>query len=1176
MRIYSAVLIVLLLFAQSVPHVALTTADSTIHHSPGRATGVDLSVTDISYNYPNTIDQQRYQMFSSNHPIQNFNRPESLFVIDAVIDVPISVEVSISNLGSSNSPAVDLNLLITHNEYQNFAIANITNQISSIRASESITSIFSLTPTYSGNHTISIIPSTSAVDDDPLNDVLTETFTVASHYFNCDDLALWTVGQQWGTNSDVALSMGSACHIGNGQGSNYLPNTVTSLVTPVFDMSDAITNPTRTNGIAYFYTGSIASGDSLKTYSMGPSNNWVELSSITGTVDNDFSDSADWNTWSINHAGAISPLIPSPQQNFHVNSQFRFGFSSDAINNDIGLWIDDIVIVYDQRLRVQEYGITANGVNVEGTVPESWGKATIQLTNTGNISETFTPEISGMPNDWQYYFSQTSGVSITEANGVFLEQGETKIIELNYQPKSAENQGYYPITFTVTSKTHETVSSSIAIQLEVNPDRIPEFLPMLGLTKCAPGSTCVTTVTITNSGGAADVFRLSLDYTNLPLGWSASFSWNQATDIFVQPGFTVPILLTYTVGDDAVPDSVGSFNLIAVSQNDSTRTDSITIEIAASMVSDALVYGDLSNEFNTLYIAPGESETILFNVVNNATVQDIFDTSVVFESANNWVLTDITPAQLYLNAGDSGSFSAKITAPLTAQVGDDCPGYIGSIVSQRSGEVFFTTTIDNLVVSQVNNIMVDWVNQPTALIPGEKNIFTIEVTNLGNGQVPAELYVNGIPATWDITYTSDSEMSGSVIQLGEVSDISASKIVEVAIFVPRGVDHSQVLDLTISALPKMYGDDVDSSDNYITATLVTEVVRNLSLTVEQNLIMAGVGNTTSINISISNLGNIQENDVRFIAAISSEDYLEPLTAYMTLGNTGIPYAFNQYHPLSVDKNSTRTVRIDVVIPDNIDIGSIIIFDFQVISTTNEFDMLTDNTTIEVSYIRQTSVELSANSGPLIDPFGYLWVNITTMSTTEENYRIAFDQPDNWRLICDSVVVSGGNINLSSDLLNIVREDKMFCEVVNEGDILKGFVNVTIYNADNELLHTSDMYYQFADLSADPVNYLSPLTFSILGIVVIIIAGILQFVRRKRNTSDDETGQMSGPPISGPPISRQFTPERTNPQVESVTKSQGTNADNMTPPIPATGLPPGWTMEQWQYYGQQYLDMNNRQ
>ena len=26
-----------------------------------------------------------------------------------------------------------------------------------------------------------------------------------------------------------------------------------------------------------------------------------------------------------------------------------------------------------------------------------------------------------------------------------------------------------------------------------------------------------------------------------------------------------------------------------------------------------------------------------------------------------------------------------------------------------------------------------------------------------------------------------------------------------------------------------------------------------------------------------------------------------------------------------------------------------------------------------------------------------------------------------------------------------------------------------------------------------------------------------------------------------------------------------------PPLPATGLPDGWTMEQWEHYGQQWLD-----
>ena len=31
-----------------------------------------------------------------------------------------------------------------------------------------------------------------------------------------------------------------------------------------------------------------------------------------------------------------------------------------------------------------------------------------------------------------------------------------------------------------------------------------------------------------------------------------------------------------------------------------------------------------------------------------------------------------------------------------------------------------------------------------------------------------------------------------------------------------------------------------------------------------------------------------------------------------------------------------------------------------------------------------------------------------------------------------------------------------------------------------------------------------------------------------------------------------------------------------PPLPPGGLPAGWTMEQWMYYGQQYLDQLNQQ
>ena len=198
MRAQLTVLIVLLLSINTVQHLTLSDDESQKQFTSSRATGVDLSVSDISYGYPNFADQQKYQMFSSNYPIFSFNRPELLFVVDAVIDVEIEVTVEIENLGTTNSAIVDVNFIVLHNEYQGFEIYNGTSQVNSIRAQSSATTSFKFTPTYAGNHSVIATPTTSAVDDNPANDVMMGTFTVASHYFNCDDLNLWTVGQSWG------------------------------------------------------------------------------------------------------------------------------------------------------------------------------------------------------------------------------------------------------------------------------------------------------------------------------------------------------------------------------------------------------------------------------------------------------------------------------------------------------------------------------------------------------------------------------------------------------------------------------------------------------------------------------------------------------------------------------------------------------------------------------------------------------------------------------------------------------------------------------------------------------------------------------------------------------------------------------------------------------------------
>jgi len=34
-------------------------------------------------------------------------------------------------------------------------------------------------------------------------------------------------------------------------------------------------------------------------------------------------------------------------------------------------------------------------------------------------------------------------------------------------------------------------------------------------------------------------------------------------------------------------------------------------------------------------------------------------------------------------------------------------------------------------------------------------------------------------------------------------------------------------------------------------------------------------------------------------------------------------------------------------------------------------------------------------------------------------------------------------------------------------------------------------------------------------------------------------------------------------------------ESKLPPLPATGLPEGWTIEQWNYYGHQWLEINQQ-
>ena len=147
------------------------------HEAHGRSTGVDVTVSSINFSYTTPSDAEKYQMFSSNFPIPGFDRPNILYVIDAVVDVPIQVDITVENLGTAPSGNIDIHILVLHNEYSQFELENRSVMLGSLNGGNSNTIADVFTPTYSGNHTLMISATPTITDDNPQNNQVNGAFS---------------------------------------------------------------------------------------------------------------------------------------------------------------------------------------------------------------------------------------------------------------------------------------------------------------------------------------------------------------------------------------------------------------------------------------------------------------------------------------------------------------------------------------------------------------------------------------------------------------------------------------------------------------------------------------------------------------------------------------------------------------------------------------------------------------------------------------------------------------------------------------------------------------------------------------------------------------------------------------------------------------------------------------
>lgn len=1163
-------------FATAIP-TALSNTTGPMQ-SPTNPTGVDVRVVSATVGYTDAVDESLYKLFSSNHPVDGFNRPAELFVIDAMVNASATLTITVENIGTNPSGVIDLNVRLLHNDYAYFEFVNTTVQVSSLAAGGSTTAEVNVLPTYAGNHTLSMTAISTITDDNPTNDVRNQGFTVGHTYYNCDSSSQWTLGNGWMYSQDLYtyMSQGSSCHAGNGQLSTYNNNQIAIMTTPVMDMSDALSNPSRTNGLSFFYTGSTAVNDKLSIYGKNTFGAWVEVGSITGTVDAVLSDGANWQTFSVTNKGHTSPLIPVEDALFHSNSQFKFEFTSDASGTDVGFFIDEIVFVYDQKVRPEEYQVSAQGVSTNGATPGEWGSISMKILNTGNISEFYIPTLTGLPTGWNAYYIRPSGTSFDPTSGLLALPGGPAEFTIRIQPDINASIGFQQMSVNITSQQYPDVYTVLPVQFLVKADRIPVIHPPPVRPSCPPSFTCTFEVGLSNVGAATDVFDLSTDMTSIPADWSINLAWTQASSLLIRPNETVQVMFTMSVPADESPDTIVEFDMALQAQNDSSRIDQKTIAVSASMLSNASVSMNNLPESGKIYAEAGAEIVLKYTIWNNASRQDIFSMRVDVEDEGTWTVHQPTRPDAVLNPGTSTTFEVRVDLPPTAQADDRGPTITPVIDSKRSLMTIEGDSFDGLRVVASYDLSLEVITAPLKLTPGVPNEVVLRLINNGNGPTSANLELTNAPDSWTWWLSINNQNLSGPIQLSVSYDLQHERNVSLWILLPMAEAAGELHTLTVQAGHEHEAADIDVANNVVEIIASTASVRVPSLNLQEHSTSAMAGQTIMAEAIVQNDGNAVENRLSTIARISSVPPLPGLIAFFSVEGADQPLATEV--PLVIPAAGQQRLQLEVVIPSDAPLNTRFVLEFELLGVVDEEDL-------PVKMLAQALIMLNEQRG--IDssaalmqigavPHGtsaVVQINVTSYSTMNERVNVQLSSEEGWQTSCNKMLVNetGLMLDLGPGHIN-EQKTQLQCEILRMNGPKSGTVTVISSTADGVLRESHSVTVEFSESTTDE-------TFSSTALIgggltgLLFLGAVLVLLRKRPRPLDDEPIQVvhAGPPVSTLQTQQQHSAEEQPTNDEEMVSEQQPSTHHGGPPVPDGGLPPGWTEEQWQYYGQQYLD-----
>ncbi len=1088
-----------------------------------KSSGIDLSPSLFDFQYVSDTDYLAYGLLSSYDCCDTVDRPDTLWVVDGMLNKEQKISVTIENRGIVDSGQFDLRVLVEHNEYSDFVLFEQLIQVDSITATSSKIVEIKWIPDYSGNHTIRAITS-HPQDSDIANDVLSRHYTIGNIYENADNVGVWsTMSNYWSIDQDTGISphdfssfSKNSFYVGdtsiNAYGNNWDENMETSFI----DFSDRVNSPQKPFQISFLASGASRSGDYLNLQILNSQNSWKTLGSLSNVID---PNGENWNLFN---------YFLDPQE-MNSNSKIRFNFDSNAVNTDVGYWIDDFVMVYDQAAKNIEYSPKIATLSNGEASAEEWSTHQLQIINQGNLEDRVYFEMKDLPDNWLWSINYLNGGPVDNQIGIEIPKGESRSLELKIRPADDSNIGIEDLSISVISFNSPGISKdSKEFKLDVLPTYLPKFQFEEESGYCRPGNVCEFNVSLINAGDADDIFSISSENFLIRNEWTFGIAWNQVQSLELSPGDSAFIQMVVDVPTNAIAGQFSSIILTATSNERPDVEVKFRVNATAGMVSNAFMAVDIIGLDSTVKEPiPGSTVELPFKIWNNASAFDIFELCFIRQGFRSWVIESEFSESIIVDGEDcanphvfevqglsSREIKLSIHVPENAQKSDSGPSLIPVLKSLRSGETIPSIEFNHFSVRMVSNLTISNLESNYYMNPGSQNILTFEINNFGNGADIVNFNVENLDYDWEYWFTDGVEVIENY-QISPIYDGGSNIKINLHVLVPQEVESQKFIDFYISVVSIQNDNEINLSNNLIEYSGETAMLFLPEWVISPiNQISTAAGEEIRLNATLANLGNSVDKNLKVKFELESNNDISDINVFLKVPMYSDEYySESEWASIPLGKQQFANIEILVIIPAETIVPTDLNLKWIVQGGSNQLGIsknLSNITKIDISIYRNVFADFNFDVYSFdLNERIYFSIDLVSSSTVIEELELKNVISEGGELSCDDPSKDGEfKVIIPASNYRIEKISRLDCSLVFNTPGLKE-VDFRVVDKYGNLL--SSLGVEIDIMDSDSKNRLHLLfsenagftaLFTLFTVMIIILLAI--FVRQKSSIVFDDT------------------------------------------------------------------------